>query len=83
MGGPSGISEIRGAATWAKGAVAYGHLAQLTQVAVVDGAIGVVVAPHGKVTRALRFTLHNGKITQLEVIGNSDRLAGVDVDMID
>jgi hypothetical protein len=30
-------TEIRGAAVWAKGAVAYGHLARLTQPALVDG----------------------------------------------
>jgi RNA polymerase sigma-70 factor (ECF subfamily) len=83
MGGPSGVSEIRGAATWAKGAVAYGHLAQLTQVALVDGSIGVVVAPHGKVTRALRFTIENGKITELDVIGNPARVAELDVEVID
>src|SRR5205823_6588354 len=46
---PSGApTEIRGAAVWAKGAIAYGHLARLTQPALVNGAIGVVVAPRGR-----------------------------------
>jgi RNA polymerase sigma factor (sigma-70 family) len=76
-------SEIRGAAAWAKGAVAYGHLAQLTQPALVDGAIGVVVAPRGKLARALRFTIANGKITEIEVIGNPARLGELDVSIID
>ena len=31
-------TEIRGAAIWAKGAVAYGHLTRLTRPALVDGA---------------------------------------------
>src|ERR671913_157113 len=48
-------TEIRGAAVWAKGAVAYGHLAQLTRPALVNGAIGVVVAPRGRLSRALTF----------------------------
>jgi RNA polymerase sigma-70 factor (ECF subfamily) len=76
-------SEIRGAAGWAKGAVAYGHLAQLTQPALVDGAIGVVVAPRGKLVRALRFTIANGKITEIEVIGNPARLGELDVSIVD
>ena len=76
-------SEIRGAAVWAKGAVAYGHLARLTQPALVDGAIGVVVAPRGKLVRALRFTIANGRITEIEVIGNPARLAEVDVAIVD
>jgi RNA polymerase sigma-70 factor, ECF subfamily len=76
-------SEIRGAAVWAKGAVAYGHLARLTQPALVDGAIGVVVAPQGRLVRALRFTIADGKITEIEVIGNPARLGELDVSTVD
>ena len=81
---PAGApSEIRGAAVWAKGAVAYGHMARLTQPALVDGAIGVVVAPQGRLVRALRFTIANGKITEIEVIGNPARLGELDVSIVD
>jgi RNA polymerase sigma factor (sigma-70 family) len=76
-------SEIRGAAVWAKGAIAYGHLAQLTRPALVDGTIGVVVAPRGRLVRALRFTIANGKITEIEVIGNPERLGELDVSIVD
>ena len=76
-------TEIRGAAVWAKGAVAYGHLAQLTRPALVNGAIGVVVAPRGRLVRALRFTIANGKITEIEVIGNPARLGELDVSIVD
>jgi RNA polymerase sigma-70 factor (ECF subfamily) len=76
-------TEVRGAAVWAKGAVAYGHMARLTQPALVDGAIGVVVAPRGRLVRALRFTIANGKITEIEVIGNPARLGELDVSMVD
>jgi RNA polymerase sigma-70 factor (ECF subfamily) len=76
-------TEIRGAAVWAKGAVAYGHMARLTQPALVNGAIGVVMAPHGKLTRALRFAIVNGKITEIEVIGNPVRLGELDVSMVE
>ena len=77
------LTEVRGAANWAKGAVAYGHLAELTQPALVDGAIGVVVAPRGKLVRALRFTIADGKITGIEVIGNPARLGDLDVSIVD
>jgi RNA polymerase sigma factor (sigma-70 family) len=80
---PGAPREIRGAAVWAKGAVAYGHLAQLTRPALVDGAIGVVVAPRGRLVRALRFTVANGKITEIEVIGDPARLGGLDVSIVD
>ena len=81
---PSGApTEIRGAAAWAKGAVAYGHMARLTQPALVNGAIGVVVAPRGRLVRALRFTIANGKITEIEVIGNPARLGELDVSIVE
>jgi hypothetical protein len=76
-------TEIRGAAVWAKGAVAYGHMARLTQPALVDGAIGVVMAPQGRVVRALQFTIAHGKITAIEVIGNPARLGELDVSIVD
>ena len=68
---------------WAKGAVAYGHLARLTQPALVDGAVGVVVAPQGRLVRALRFTIAGGKIIEIEVIGNPARLGELDVTIVD
>ncbi len=76
-------SEIRGAAVWAKGAVSYGHLARLTRLALVDGGIGLVVAPQGRLVRALRFTIADGKITEIEVIGNPARLGELEVAIVD
>jgi RNA polymerase sigma-70 factor (ECF subfamily) len=81
--GSGAPTEIRGAAAWAKGAIVYGHLARLTRPALVNGAIGVVVAPRGKLVRALRFTIANGRITEIEVIGDPRRLAGLDVSIVD
>jgi RNA polymerase sigma-70 factor (ECF subfamily) len=84
MAVPSGApTEIHGAAVWAKGAVAYGHLARLTRPALVNGTIGVVVAPQGRLVRALRFTIANGKITEIEVIGNPARLGELDVSIVE
>jgi len=76
-------TEISGAAVRAKGAVAYGHLARLTRPALVDGAIGVVVAPQGRLSRALTFKIANGRITEIEVIGDPARLAELDVSIVD
>jgi RNA polymerase sigma-70 factor (ECF subfamily) len=80
---PGGPGEIRGAAVWAKGAVAYGQLAQLTTLAFVDGAIGVIFAPRGKLVRALRFTFANHRISGIEVVGDPGRLGELDVSTVD
>jgi RNA polymerase sigma factor (sigma-70 family) len=80
---PGAPSEIRGAAVWAKAAVAYAHLARLTQPALVNGTIGIVVAPRGRLVRTLRFTIANDKIIEIEVIGDPARLGELDVSMVD
>jgi RNA polymerase sigma-70 factor (ECF subfamily) len=76
-------SEIRGAAVWAKGAVAYGHMARLVRPALVNGAIGLVMAPRGRLVRALTFTIVNGRIAEIEVIGNPARLGELEVSVAD
>ena len=81
---PSGApAEIRGAAVWAKQAIVFGHLARLTRPALVNGAIGLVIAPQGRLVRALRFTIANGKITEIDVIGDPARLDQLDVSIVD
>ncbi len=76
-------SEIRGAAIWAKGAVAYGHMARVVRPALVNGAIGLVMAPRGRLSRALTFTIADGKITEIEVIGDPARLGELEVAIVE
>jgi RNA polymerase sigma-70 factor, ECF subfamily len=80
---PGAPPEIRGAAVWAKGAVAYGHMAKLARLALVDGGVGLVMAPQGRLLRALRFSIVNGKITKIEVIGDAARLAEIDLSIVE
>ena len=80
---PGAPTEIHGAAVWAKGAVAYGHLAKLALPVLVNGAVGIVVAPRQRLVRALRFTIANGKISEIEVIGDPARLGKLEVSIID
>jgi RNA polymerase sigma factor (sigma-70 family) len=80
---PGAPAEVHGAAIWARGAVAYGHMARGVQPALVNGAIGLVMAPRGRLSRALTFTIANGKITEIEVIGDPARLGELDVSIVD
>jgi RNA polymerase sigma-70 factor, ECF subfamily len=76
-------TEIRGTAVWAKQAVAFGHLARRVRHALVNGSVGVVMAPQGRLSRALTFTIADGKITELEVIGDPARLGQLDESIVD
>ena len=78
-GRPGAPREIRGARNWARGAVAFSQTVRLAQPALVDGAVGIVVAPHGKLSRVLRFTIADGKIVQAEIIADPASLRGLDL----
>ena len=68
--------EVRGAEQWARGAIAYTQAVKSVRPALVlvDGAPGLVFAHRGKLSRALKFTIRDGKIRQIEVITDQSRL---------
>jgi len=72
-GGPA---EIRDAAAIAERAVKAG--ARAAQSAQIDGEVGVVVAPRGRLLMVLKFTV-DGKIVEMEAIADRDRLRQLDL----
>jgi RNA polymerase sigma-70 factor (ECF subfamily) len=77
---PAGVSTaIRGAEAWAKEIIQTARGARLARPAMVEGSVGIIVAPRGRLFRVLRFTFANGLIAAMEVIGNPERLSAIDV----
>jgi RNA polymerase sigma factor (sigma-70 family) len=76
---PGVVREIRGAENWARGAMAFSEAIRFTQPALVDLAAGIVLAPGGRLQRALRFTIKDGKIAEIEVIADPRRLRTLDI----
>ena len=81
--GPGGSREVRGARNWAKGAIVAARGARFAQPALVDGRVGLVVAPRGRLFRVLSFTFAGGKIAQVEVIGDPARLRELELAVLD
>ena len=77
MGGPS---EIRGATAVAR---SFQGRAQAARSALVDGAVGVVVAPNGRLMLALRVTITNGRIAGIDVVGDPERLGRLELAVLD
>lgn len=73
-GRPGAPREIRGAENWARGAIAFRQMARFVEPMLVDGGVGLVFAPGGKLERVLRFEIANGKIVGAEIIGETGRL---------
>jgi RNA polymerase sigma-70 factor (ECF subfamily) len=75
---PSGTpTEIRGAAAIANRAARGG--ARAAQPALVNGAVGVIIAPRGRLLMVLRFKITHGKIIEMEAIADPDRLHQLDL----
>ena len=71
--------ELRGASTWVKQFVALTRGLRSVQPALVDGSIGLILAPHGKLARVLTFTFADARITRVEVVGDPARLHALDI----
>jgi len=77
---PRGVpTDIHDAESWAKQAVQSARGARLARVAMVEGSVGLIVAPRGRLFRVLRLTYANGRIATLEVIGDPERLRAVEI----
>ena len=81
LDGPGGVREVRGARAWAQGAIAFSRQVRLSQAqpALVDGSVGILLAPRGHLFRVLRFKFKDEKIVEAEVVVNPDQLRQLDL----
>ncbi len=74
---------LRGANAVAKGARLASDRIRFTQPALVNGAVGLVMAPGGRLFVVLAFTITDGKITAIDVIADPPRLRQVELAVLD
>jgi RNA polymerase sigma-70 factor (ECF subfamily) len=53
--------------------------AKASQSALVNGSVGVIVAPRGKLLYVLKFTIRYGKIAEVDLISNPTRIRQLDL----
>jgi RNA polymerase sigma-70 factor (ECF subfamily) len=70
---------LRGAAAVARHTTTYSRLYPFVRPALVNGAAGAVVAPHGRLFSVMAFNVSNGKITQIDALLDPERLARLDL----
>jgi ketosteroid isomerase-like protein len=68
------VTVLRGAAAVAEGALAFSARARFARPALVNGAAGVVVAAHGHPLAVMGFTIAGGRIVEIHVFADPDRL---------
>jgi RNA polymerase sigma-70 factor (ECF subfamily) len=77
---PGAPTVIRGAEAIANRAARAG--ARAAQPALVNGAIGVIVAPRGRLLMVIRFTIKDGKIVEMEAVADPERLRHLDLSIL-
>jgi RNA polymerase sigma factor (sigma-70 family) len=80
---PGASFVMRGAEEVAASALTFRRLSPFVRPALVNGAAGVVVAPHGRPFSVLAFTVRNGKIVEIDAIADPERLARLDLAGLD
>lgn len=75
--------EARGARAWATHAVTHPRGAMAARLVLIDGAVGIVIAPQGKLVRALCFTLAGDRIARVEAIADPAQLAALEIRLLD
>ena len=78
---PAGASgEVRGAVAVAR---QFSGRAQGARPALVNGAVGLVVARHGRLFLVLRLTIRHGKIVGIDAVADPARLRELDLTVLD
>ena len=73
----------RGAEAVARQALMFARLSPFVRPALVNGAAGVVVAPAGRAVSVMGFTVAGGKIVAIDALADPERLAELDLSVLD
>ncbi|HEX2284800.1 MAG TPA: sigma-70 family RNA polymerase sigma factor [Mycobacterium sp.] len=81
---PTGVeTELRGARRLAEETVGNMRRARFAGAALVNGVVGVVVAPRGILRAVIQFAIVGDRITEMEVIGSPERLERLELAVLD
>lgn len=76
---PGVARETHGAAAWAREGIKAARGARAARPVLIDGNVGIVVAPGGRLFRVLRFSFANDKIAAIEVLGDPNVIKNLDL----
>jgi RNA polymerase sigma-70 factor, ECF subfamily len=84
-GAAKGMSRlVRGAQAVVAQAAAFSKLELSNQVVLVNGNIGVVARlPDGRVLSVIGFTIADGKVVEMDILADPDRLSRLDLSAIE
>jgi hypothetical protein len=75
--------EVRGATAVAEKTAVFGRRSRFAEPALVNGAVGVVVASRGRLLLVLSFTIEGNRIVEYDVIADPERVQQLDIAVLD
>ncbi|MGI8867908.1 MAG: RNA polymerase subunit sigma-70, partial [Mycobacteriales bacterium] len=83
-GGPTAESAtVRGARAVAGQALRFARLARYARPAMVNGSVGLVVAPEGVPVAVMGIAVRDGRVLELDILADITRLRGLDLTLLD
>ncbi|MEU6348518.1 RNA polymerase sigma factor SigJ [Streptomyces sp. NPDC047072] len=79
VGGAAASKVVRGAAAVAEEAMLFRQFAQYARLALLNGDVGVVNVPEGRPLSVAGVTVVDGRITEMYILADPDRLARLDL----
>ena len=76
-------TEVRGAEQVARQAQAFSRLGLLRRPVLVNGAAGIIAMLEGKPFALMAFTISGGKITEINIVRDPERLSQLDLTVLD
>ncbi|MCO5997680.1 sigma-70 family RNA polymerase sigma factor [Actinoallomurus rhizosphaericola] len=71
---PGRPTVARGADTVARETLVFGRRATFAEPMLVDGGVGLVVAPHGRLLLAIAITVAGERVTEYDIVADPERL---------
>ncbi|GAA1964867.1 RNA polymerase sigma factor SigJ [Kitasatospora viridis] len=71
---------VRGAQAVASQAITFQRFSQYSELALVNGAYGLVTAPQGKVFSVMSFTVADGKVVEINILADPERVAELELE---
>jgi RNA polymerase sigma-70 factor (ECF subfamily) len=83
LGPAAGSGEVRGAEAIARQAVTFSRLGLAVDLALINGAVGVVTRQDGEPFSVAGFTVRAGRIVAMDILADPERLRRLDLTPLD
>jgi RNA polymerase sigma factor (sigma-70 family) len=83
LGPAAGSGEVRGAEAIARQAVTFSRLGLAIELALINGAVGLVTRRDGEPFSVTGFTVRGGRIVAMDILADPERLRRLDLTLLD